>query len=87
MQLPHAATAALALGALAALNLGASAAGRPNDPTIGSCQFCCAVYPSGWRGMCVRRCNAYRRWFTAAQRRSMPCDCAFNWRGEWVCDP
>ena len=51
----------------------------------GSCGFCCAVYPPGWRGMCVRRCASERRFLPAWQRRDMPCECGLNWRREWTC--
>jgi hypothetical protein len=60
-------------------------AGWPAGPEIGSCALCCSVYPSGWRGMCVRRCASERRWLPVWQRRYAPCDCRLNWRREWAC--
>jgi hypothetical protein len=62
-----------------------SFASRDASPDFGTCEFCCCAYPSGWRGMCVRRCHAYRQQFPRAVRRLMRCECSFNWRGEWTC--
>jgi hypothetical protein len=78
-------SAAVALSsALLALPIGASWASRV-APVFGTCSSCCSVYPSGWRGMCVRRCNAYRRWLPTPHRGMMRCECQFTWRGEWRC--
>ena len=76
--------ALLLLIACLALPVGSSWASRL-APAYGSCPVCCSVYPSGWRGMCVRRCNAERRWLPATARRMLPCECQFTWRGEWRC--
>jgi hypothetical protein len=54
-------------------------------PQFGTCALCCSVYPSGWRGMCVRRCHAWRLWLPPPYRRVARCECGLNWRGEWSC--
>ena len=63
-----------------------SVAGFPLAPEYGSCPVCCSVYPSGWRGMCVRRCMSDRQRFPRAERRFMRCECNFNWLRAWSCD-
>ena len=53
------ARARLCLTALIAITLlsGAPASADSSwDPQYGTCFTCCSVYPSGWRGMCLRRC-------------------------------
>ena len=65
--------------------LGSSLANGQPTPEFGTCEVCCWAYPSGWRGMCVRRCHAYRRSFPKSDRAIMRCDCWLNWRREWTC--
>jgi hypothetical protein len=62
-----------------------SAAGWLEAPVHGSCGICCSPYPSGWRGMCLRRCLSERRVLPPWQRRDMPCECQLNWRRVWAC--
>jgi hypothetical protein len=59
--------------------------GMPLAPEYGSCPVCCSVYPSGWRGMCVRRCMSDRQRFPRAERRFMRCECNFDWLRAWSC--
>ena len=62
-----------------------SFAGWSGSPEFGTCQVCCSVYPSGWRGMCWRRCMSMRKLLPRELRRVYRCECSFNWRGEWSC--
>ena len=57
----------------------------PLAPEYGSCPVCCSLYPSGWRGMCVRRCTSDRQRFPRAERRFMRCECNFDRLGAWSC--
>jgi len=49
----------------------------------GTCSTCCSDYPSGWRGMCLRRCFALRP--HGAGWRVLQCECSVNWLGVWRC--
>jgi hypothetical protein len=49
----------------------------------GTCSTCCSDYPSGWRGMCLRRCFAVRP--HGAGWRVLQCECSVNWLGAWRC--
>jgi hypothetical protein len=49
----------------------------------GTCSACCSDYPSGWRGMCLRRCLAVRP--RGAGWRALQCECSVNWLGAWRC--
>jgi len=84
MQRLHKPVALVVFAGLMALDVSAGTT-SPVAPTYGSCHVCCSVYPSGWRGMCVRHCHAYRQWLPSSLRHSKRCECSFNWRGEWSC--
>jgi hypothetical protein len=71
--------------AVIVLTCGPSLANHQASPEFGTCQVCCSAYPSGWRGMCVRRCHAYRQGFPRAERLIMPCECSLNRRRDWSC--
>jgi hypothetical protein len=58
--------------------------GQPS-PEFGTCEVCCWTYPSGWRGMCVRRCHASQPRIPNSKRLIMRCECWLNWRRDWTC--
>jgi hypothetical protein len=67
------------------LAFGSSLASGQPLPEFGTCEACCWAYPSGWRGMCVRRCHAYRGWLPNPERLIMRCECWLNRRRDWTC--
>jgi hypothetical protein len=71
--------------AVFALAFGASLARGQPSPEFGTCEVCCWTYPSGWRGMCVRRCHASQPRIPNSKRLIMRCECWLNWRRDWTC--